>query len=119
MTKALLVSMVFILTITITISCSKSNNGGGTTTVDCSTVTNKAFAADVSSIIQNSCAQSGCHNSGSGNGPGALTNYTQIAGAASTIRSSVSSGRMPKSGSLTTTQKNSIICWIDNGAPNN
>jgi hypothetical protein len=26
---------------------------------------------------------------------------------------------MPKTGSLTTAQKNAIICWIDNGAANN
>ncbi len=121
MYKALLVSLIIIFTVVVSISCSKdgSGGGGGTTTVDCNTVSNKAFAADVNPIIQNSCAQSGCHNSGSGNGPGALTNHTQIAGAASLIRSSVSSGRMPKNSSLSTAQKNSIICWIDSGAPNN
>jgi hypothetical protein len=26
---------------------------------------------------------------------------------------------MPQNGSLTSSEKNAIICWIDNGAPNN
>lgn len=102
------------------VSCSKDNNGGGGTfTVDCSTVTNKAFAADVNPIIQSTCAVSGCHATGSGNGPGALTTYSQISAAASRIRTAVANGSMPQGGSLSTSQKNSIICWIDNGAPNN
>ncbi len=113
-------AIVLIISITaFTVSCSKDNGGGGSTTVDCNAVTNKAFAADVSPIIQSSCAISGCHASGSTNGPGQLTNYTEVFSARSSIRSSVSSGRMPQTGSLSTAQKNSIICWIDSGAPNN
>jgi hypothetical protein len=100
-------------------SCSKEGGGGGSTTVDCNTVSNKAFAADVNPIIQSTCAISGCHASGSTNGPGALTSYTEIFNARTNIRSAVSSGRMPQTGSLSTSQKNSIICWIDGGAPNN
>ncbi|MGQ0737919.1 MAG: hypothetical protein ACT4OJ_02560 [Bacteroidota bacterium] len=103
-------------------SCSKSSGGGGgggTTTVNCANVTNKAFTADVLPILQSSCAISGCHAAGSTNGPGALTSHAQASAAASSIRSAVSSGRMPQSGTLTTAQKNSIICWVDSGAPNN
>ena len=99
------------------ISCSKDAGGSS---VDCSTVSNKAFNADVNPIIQASCAFSiGCHATGSSNGPGALTDYAQIFSARNNIRSAVSSGRMPQTGSLTSAQKNSIICWIDSGAPNN
>jgi len=113
--------VIFTLLVTGLISCSKNNagNGSGTGSVDCSTVADKAFAANVNPIIQSSCAINGCHANGSFNGPGALTTYNQISTAGSNIRSAVSSGRMPKSGSLTTAQKNSIICWIDSGAPNN
>jgi hypothetical protein len=119
MNKTFKVTMIIFLSVFIGISCSKDNNGGGTTTVDCSTVTNKAFAADVSPIIQASCGIAGCHDALSSNGPGALTNHTQISVSASSIRSAVSSGRMPKNSSLSSAQKNSIICWIDNGALNN
>ncbi len=106
-------------------ACSKdgsgnSNSGGGGGSLDCSTVTNKAFAADVNPIIQSTCAtNSSCHGSGSVNGPGALTSYTAIFNARTGIRSSVASGSMPKNSTLSTSQKNSILCWIDSGAPNN
>ena len=101
----------------------RKNNGTGggstITTVDCSTVSNKAFAADINPIIQASCNMAGCHASGSFNGPGPLTNCSQVAAAASSIRSAVLSGAMPQGSSLSTAQKNSIACWIDSGTPNN
>lgn len=101
-------------------SCSKEKGGGGgATPVDCATVNNKAFAADVNPIIQGTCAVAGCHAAGSTNGPGPLTNYSEIFSARSSIRSAVSTGRMPQTGSLSTSAKNSITCWIDSGAPNN
>lgn len=123
MTKALALIIAISFTIVITISCKKDNGGsgggggGGGTTVDCSTVTNKAFAANVNPIIQASCNVSGCHAAGSSNGPGPLTNFAQIS--AASIRSAISSGSMPKGSTLTAAQKNSIICWIDSGKPNN
>jgi hypothetical protein len=88
-----------------------------TTSGDCST-TPKSFSIDVNPVIQASCASSGCHGAGSNNGPGALLSYSQIFNARSSIRSAVSSGRMPKNGSLTAAEKAKIICWIDSGSPN-
>ena len=116
---------VLICGITI-IACSKSDDddsgsgGGGGGTLDCTTVTTKAWTAGISPIIQSKCAtNSNCHGSGSFNGPGELTTYTAIFNARSSIRSAVGSGVMPKEGSITTAQKNSILCWIDSGAPEN
>lgn len=105
-------------------SCSKdgsnNNNNNNSGTLDCSTVTNKAFAADVNPIFQGTCAaQVACHGSGSINGPGALTTYSAIFNSRNAIRSAVASGAMPKNSTLSTAQKNSILCWIDGGAPNN
>lgn len=78
------------------------------------------FSTDISPIIQNSCAtSSGCHGNGSVNGPGPLTSFDQIKNAASSIKSAVVSKRMPKVGSLTNAQIQSISCWVDNGALNN
>ena len=74
---------------------------------------------DVSPIIQTFCNQAGCHNAGSVHGPGPLTNYTQVFNARVAIKVAVANGTMPKTGTLTTAQKNSIICWVDSGAPNN
>lgn len=80
----------------------------------------KSFSIDVSPIIQASCAvNSGCHGSGSHNGVGELLTYTKIFNVRSDIRSTVASGEMPLGGSLTSTEKNAILCWIDGGAPNN
>ncbi len=75
---------------------------------DCSGAT-KSFNADVLPIITNKCK--GCHSQYSG--------YSQIAGSKSSIRSSIVEGSMPQGGSLSTTEKNNVICWIDNGALNN
>jgi len=87
--------------------------------VDCSGPA-KSFVFDVSPVFQLSCANgSGCHGSGSNNGPGALLTYTQIFNDREEIRSVVASGHMPLNGSLTASQKNTILCWIDNGAQNN
>ena len=123
--------MFLLLLITIVaLACSK---GGDTVTspttppvtppvttpvLDCSSVDSK-FGTVISVIIQNSCAISGCHNAGSSNGPGALTNFTQIKASATSIRNAVETGRMPKSGSLTTGQIKAISCWVESGAPNN
>jgi hypothetical protein len=90
-----------------------------TTPVDCSGPA-KSFATNVNPVIQASCAtSSGCHGTGSNNGPGPLLNYSQVFNARSDIRSTVSSGHMPPNGTLSATDKSAIICWIDNGSPNN
>ena len=109
-------------------SCSKggsdgggggSTGGGGGSTVNCTGVAS-AFAANVNPIIQSTCATDAtCHGTGSINGPGPLLTYAQISGAASLIKPAVANGTMPKTGTLTTAQKNSIICWINSGSPNN
>ncbi|HEX4875299.1 MAG TPA: hypothetical protein VFV31_01425 [Chitinophagaceae bacterium] len=118
MTKTLPVIATITFIVFITVSCSKDKDNNGGSSLDCSTVA-KSFATDVNPVIQASCNVAGCHATGSGNGPGALTNYTQVFNARTAIRSSVSSGRMPQGSSLSTAQKNSILCWIDSGAPNN
>jgi hypothetical protein len=121
MSKIIAIITCILITIVISISCTKdgSGSGGGSGNLDCSTVSNKDFAATVNPIIQNSCNIISCHASGSFNGPGAITNYNEVFANRTAIRSAVASGQMPKSGSLTTAQKNSILCWIDSGAPNN
>src|SRR5215204_206581 len=97
-------------------ACTKETEA--TPSDDCSS-TPKSFSADVNPVIQASCASAGCHGSASNNGPGALLTYSQVFNARSAIRSAVSSGRMPKNGSLSASQKTAILCWIDNGSPNN
>jgi hypothetical protein len=79
-----------------------------------------SFTTDVNPIIQSSCSNgSGCHGSGSTNGPGSLVTYTEIRNAVSQIQSSVLAGRMPLDSSLSAAQIKAIDCWVKNGAPNN
>lgn len=120
MRKIISIFITIIFIVYCTVSCSKeSTSGTGSTTLDCNSVTNKSFAADVNPIIQARCNIAGCHASGSFNGPGAFTNYGEVFNARSLIRSAIASGRMPQGGALSTNQKNSVLCWIDSGAPNN
>ena len=105
----------------VIISCSKSvdNTGGNGGTNTCTNVP-KSFSSDVNPIIQSTCTiNSGCHGSNSVHGPGELLTYTQIFNARVSIKNAVASGLMPQTGSLTTAQKNIIICWVESGAPNN
>jgi hypothetical protein len=77
-----------------------------------------SFASEVKPIIDSKCAtNSGCHASGSSRGT--YTTYSQISSDKGRISSTIKNGSMPQNGSLTTNQKNTILCWIENGAPNN
>ena len=81
---------------------------------------NAKFAANVNPIIQSKCAMSpDCHASGSTNYAGPLTNYNLIHNLAPAIKTQVLTGAMPKTGSLTATELQTIVCWIDAGAQNN
>ena len=101
-------------------SCSKdgSDPNPGNNTIDCSGAP-KTFSGDVNPLVQSVCNQPACHASGSTNGPGPLTNYTQVFNARSVIRSAISSGFMPQDRTFSAAQKSAFICWIDSGAPNN
>lgn len=111
------ITLISISILALITSCSKSTEvNPGSSSVDCNTVP-KLFSADVKPIIQASCG--GCHGAGSSNGPGELISYPQVFNARASIRAAVISGAMPKGGSLTAANKNSIICWIDNGALDN
>ena len=103
----------------LAIACSKSKDDKPSDPpVACGTITT-TFSANVGPLMASSCAKSGCHNAGSTNGPGALTNYTQIFNSRVAIRSAVSSGFMPQDATFTSMQKAIITCWIDAGAANN
>lgn len=86
--------------------------------INCNGVDAK-FTVDVSPIIQSRCATVGCHEAGSGNGPGALTDYDKIRNAANQIKPAITSRIMPKGSTLSTDEIKKIICWINSGAPNN
>lgn len=103
-------------------ACSKSGSGGsgGTPGVDPCVGLSIRFGADVQPIINSTCAtSSNCHATGSTNRGGPLTDYTKIFNKRSDIHGQVSAGLMPQSTTLSSDQKNKILCWINSGAPNN
>ncbi|MBC7655143.1 MAG: hypothetical protein H7098_11825 [Oligoflexus sp.] len=75
-----------------------------------------SYSKTVKPILVTNCTQSNCHD---GNNLTSLANYDIAHGGAAQIKSDVISGRMPRGGSLNSTDKSAIICWIDNGARNN
>ncbi len=123
MKKVLSLATFVLLMTTLVIACKKDSENDNDdddtpTIIDCSAITT-TFSGNVSTLIATSCAKSGCHASGSLNGPGPLTNYNQIFAARAKIRTAVANGSMPQDATFTAQQKAIITCWIDAGAPNN
>ena len=113
-------SVVFIAIVIVgfLVSCTKIRDEIPTTS-GCGAI-NAKFITAVNPIIQSYCAiNSGCHGTGSVNGPGPLTNYSQMSGAAENIKDAVVSRRMPLGASLSEADIQKIRCWIDAGAQNN
>lgn len=71
--------------------------------------TNSTYSVNVQPIIRAYCVS--CHPS--------YSSYTQVAAYRNSIRSRIIDGSMPQGSSLSDTQKNAVICWIDTGAQNN
>ena len=88
-------------------ACSKSSTNPSYTP-DCSGVA-KSYTHDVFPVFKSSCNT--CHTN--------FSNFAQISADKAAIRSKIADGTMPQSGSLSNAQKNNVVCWIDNGAPNN
>ncbi|NBT08449.1 MAG: hypothetical protein EBS98_06580 [Chitinophagia bacterium] len=105
--------LLVILTI-MAIACSKSSTD--TTPVVATCDPNTSFSKTILPLFNSTCNTSGCHD-----GPNAasLNTFQVVHDNASQIRASISTGRMPKGKTLAVTDKNAILCWIDNGAKNN
>lgn len=106
---------IVIFTYTLLIACSKSSSTT-TTTTNSSCNANTSYATTISPLFNTSCNLSGCHD---GLNAASLNSYQVVHDNAAQIKASISSGRMPKGSTLSNAQKNSIYCWIDNGAKNN
>ncbi len=100
-------------------SCKKTDTGITTEPGFCDAVSS-TYAADVQPLINTYCLiGSNCHNTGSVNNGGELTDYNKIFAKMVDIRRDVNLGIMPVNATITTEEKKKIICWIDNGALNN
>ena len=109
--KTFIISILLIFTLGTAIhSCKKKNKEETQVsyTPSCSSST-PSFSATVKPLIQSACVS--CHSE--------YSTYAQISASSNSIRSNVVSGSMPKGTTLSEAQKNSIVCWIDAGKPNN
>jgi hypothetical protein len=97
-----------LLSLIIFSACKKSSTSAKSTvyTPNCSGT--KSFKNDVLPILNSSC--NSCHS---------YSTYQSVTSVASTIRSDVANGSMPQNSALSNSQKDAILCWIDNGMPNN
>lgn len=116
MPRPFVITALFLIAILFFVACNKPRIAKNT---DPCSGTTASFSADVNPIIQTYCNQPGCHNPSSINGPGALTNYNQVFSARTQIRVQIEAGLMPQNATLSTAQRNKILCWIDSGALNN
>jgi hypothetical protein len=117
MRKAFLIITIAIISITFLNGCDKGDSSGPD--IDNCVGVAASFSADVNPIIQTYCNQPTCHATGSTNGPGPLTNHAQVFAARVLVKDQVMNGLMPQNTTLTAAQKLTIICWVNNGAPNN
>lgn len=92
-------------------ACSKKD-----TTTDYVCDPSTSFITTIKPILDKNCNTSGCHDDITIT---ALNNFQMVHDGAAQIKISIQAGRMPKGGKLSTTDRNTLFCWIDNGAKNN
>jgi hypothetical protein len=100
--------VVALISIGLWTGCSKISNSNTSYTPSCSGAV-KSYKTDVAPIIRTYCA--GCHSN--------LSTYASLSADRNNVSGQIESGSMPRGGSLTTTQKDAVLCWISSGAPNN
>jgi len=99
---------LFLILTCVAVFAACKKNSSSSYTPNCSGAT-KSFATNVSPLINSGCV--GCHSS--------YSSYAGVSSAKDDIRSNIVSGKMPKGSTWSDDQKNTVVCWIDAGAPNN
>jgi len=113
MKKLLLTPAVF--SIMLAFSC--GGNDDALADVACDGET--SLSADVMPLIESNCAVSGCHLASQSP---ALSSTSGVLNNSSRIRSEVAAKTMPPAGSgqsLTDLERETIICWVQQGALDN
>jgi hypothetical protein len=108
--KTFIISILLIFTLgTVIHSCKKKNTTPAASYTPSCNGSTPSFSITVKPLFQSYCVS--CHSN--------YSSYAQISGSASSIRSTIVNGSMPKGTTLSEEQKNNIVCWIDAGKPNN
>jgi hypothetical protein len=101
--------VIMLISIGLWTGCSKISNSNTSYTPTCSGAV-KSYKTDVAPIMKTYCA--GCHNS-------KFSTYASLSSDKNNVSGQIESGSMPRGSSLTSTQKDAVLCWISSGAPNN
>ena len=81
-------------------------------------LTGISYANEIQNILNTSCNFSGCH--GAGGVLSNLTNYIGVEANKNNIKFKLQTSQMPPQPvNITSENRQKIICWIDDGAPNN
>ncbi len=100
-------------------SCKKNTDPVTSQPGNCDSVA-YSFTADVRPLLVTYCLTgSNCHNTGSLNNGGELTDHEKVFNKKIAIRRNVELGIMPVNATLSAAEIKAFICWIDSGALNN
>ena len=113
---SLLLATLCITLALIPTGCSKDNLEDN---LNCNDFGTLSYKSNIAPIIIATCATSGCHTSGFSAG-----DFTTHAGVLTKVnngsmRKRTLDGTMPPNSNISDTEIRMIVCWIDNGAPNN
>jgi hypothetical protein len=121
--SSLVLLVTLVATLIIAFSCASDSEDQVPAPPPASTACEGSTASldnDILPILQQNCAVSGCHVSGTGRAN--FTNKATVIQFASQIRTNTQAGVMPPSSSgksLTEAEKALISCWVTNGAKDN
>ena len=92
-------------------------------TFECGSEDEVSYDLDVSPIVESSCAISGCHD-GSNGADLNWNDFSKFQSHAAEVKDRITRppgepGHMPATGSITDTEIQTIVCWVDQGAQDN
>ena len=94
-------------------NCIKTIGGNLVTTISSISYTN-----DVAPVLLSTCSSVSCHGTPTALKPN-LSTWMAVNSVAQKIKTQLEAGTMPKTGTISATDKQNIICWINAGALNN
>lgn len=96
----------------IAVACTKES----TVSVTCGSSV-PSYSSEVSVVMRQCCTS--CHGAGNARGGVALHSYGMLKQNSGGVRKIFTSSMAHEGVSISTAQRNTVVCWIDNGMPNN
>jgi len=114
--------LVIAICIGLTFACKDDESDGGGEAKDCSVT--RSYMADVVPIISKTCAIENCHVAGFFEGDYTMYDVLKAQEMEGVLKFEIEEGTMPPSNTagpkeLTDSERNTLLCWIEDGAQNN